>query len=270
MFNFINLNGLLFLIFNNIVIFFGDMKVIIRRVRKKLNRILVFLFALYCFSSCKSQNKKRGSWENKNFEIYLTNNKIAYKKQENGFLYNDSKESIYDKYYSDFLKYEKKQELEKNPYLKINKVYVRFRTPTSVEFSIYSDRGTFCINSFDLDIDGKVLSFPENGKIKILEPIKIEHFGDFEIANNILKTRKRRISPFNETYYYVNGTIKNDTIHFTEAFIGKEKKFEKKIFAKKHDEDFKEVYQPDLKAEQYKIGKTLVSYEVTGEFSVKE
>lgn len=85
------------------------MKVIIRRVRKKLNRILVFLFALYCFSSCKSQNKIRGSWENRNFEIYLTNNKIVYKKQENGFLYNDSKESLYDKYYSDFIKFEIKQ-----------------------------------------------------------------------------------------------------------------------------------------------------------------
>lgn len=236
----------------------------------KKNKILVFLLIIFCFNACASQNKKRGSWENKDFETYLTCKNVSYKKQENGYLYSESNESLYDKYYSDFLRYEKKRDLENNPYLKINKVYVRFITPTSVEFSIYSDRGTFCINSFDLDIDGKVLSFPENGKIKVLEPIKVEHFGDFELVNNILKTRKRQISPLNETYYYVNGTIKNDTIHFTEAYIGKEKKFEKKLLVKTHKEDFKEIYQSSLKAVQYKIGEVLVSYEVTGEFNIEK
>lgn len=213
---------------------------------------------------------KKGSWENKNFETYLVNKNVSFKKQSNGYLYSNSNESLYDKYYSDFLKNEKKQMLEANPYLKINKVYVYFLTPTSVEFKIYSDRGTFCLSTFDLEMDGKVLSFPENGKVKVLKPIKVEHFGTYEIVDNVIKTRKRRISPFNETYYYVNGIIKNDTIHYTEKYIGKEKKFEKKLLSKTRKEDFKEIYQPSLKVVQYKAGKFLVSYEITGEFNVEK
>lgn len=150
-----------------------------------------------------------------------------------------------------FLRYEKKQKLEKTPYLEINKVYLHYRTPTSVEFSIYSDKGTLCLSTFDLDIDGKILSFPENGVIKVLEPIKVEDFGDFEIVINKIKTRKRRVSPYNETYYYVNGTIRNDTIHYTKKYIGKEKK----LFAKTRKSDIKEIYQPNLKAMQYKLEK---------------
>lgn len=245
------------------------MEMMKKKIKMKMNRIVVFLIILFCFNSCNSQTKKRRSWENKNFETYLTNKNIAFKKQENGYLYTESNESLYDQYYSDFLDDELKVKLEKNPYLKINKVYVHYRTPTSVEFSIYSDRGSFCLSTFDLDIDGKILSFPENGIVKVLEPIIVEDFGDFEITGSIIKTRKRQISPYNETYYYVNGTVNNDTIHYTERYIGKEKKFEKKTLAKSHKEDFKEIYQPGLKAVQYKVGKYLVSYEVTGEFQME-
>jgi hypothetical protein len=179
-------------------------------------------------------------------------------------------DSIYSAHYLNFMDYERKLKLESNSYLKINKVYVHYRAPNSVEFSIYSDKGTLCLSTFDLDIDGKILSFPANGVIKVLEPIKVEDFGDFEVNGNVIKTRKRKISPFNETYYYLNGIIKNDTIHYTEKYIGKEKKFEKKLFAKTRKSDIKEIYQPDLKAVQYKVGKFLVSYEVTGQFNIEK
>lgn len=232
----------------------------------KRNKIIILLSIFLLFCNCNSQNqsaKKQQYIDERDaaFKEYLVKKNIPFKELSN---------AIFDNYYSDFTSDKLKQKLESNPYLKVNKVYVYYRTPTSVEFSIYSDKGTFCLNTFDLDIDGKILSFPENGVIKILEPIKVEDFGDFEIVDNVIKTRKRRISPFKETYYYVNGTIKNDTIHYTEKYIGREKKFEKKLLSKTLKSDIKEIYQPNLKAVQYNVGRFLVSYEVTGEFNIEK
>ncbi len=119
-------------------------------------------------------------------------------------------------------------------------------------------------------MDSKILSFPENGVLKVLEPIKVEYFGDFEIVENNIKTRKRSVSPFKETYYYVNGTIKNGIIHYTEKDIGKKDKFEKKLFAKKHKDDFIEVCRPNLKATKYVNNAGFVAFEVTGEFNVEK
>lgn len=241
-----------------------------KKIKMKINRIVVFLFILFCFNSCNSQTKKRGSWENKNFETYLTNKNIAFKKQENGYLYTESNKSLYDQYYSDFMKYETKVNLESSPYLKVNKVYVHYRTPTSVEFTVYSDEETFCLSTFDLDIDGKILSFPENGIVKVLEPIIVENFGDFEITGNIIKTRKRHKTPSREWYEYVNGIIKNDTIHFTEKFVGTDSyQFKKNWLAKAKKTDVTEIYQPNLKAKKYVNGFGLVTYEVTGEFQME-
>lgn len=233
--------------------------------RKKISNLLAILSVALFLVTCNSQklNSKQQEYNDKRkseFKDYLITKKIPF---------TTVNDSIFNAYYSDFLDDELKLKLEENPHLKINKVYVHYRTPTSVEFSIYSDKGTVCLSTFDLDIDNKILSFPENGIIKILEPIKVEDFGNFEINGNVIKTRKRQLSPFNETYYYVNGTVNNDTIHYTERYVGKEKKFEKKTFFKTYKEDFKEIYQPGLKAVQYKQGKHLVSYIVTGEFKVE-
>ncbi|MET3047640.1 hypothetical protein, partial [Flavobacterium covae] len=83
----------------------------------------------------------------------------------------------------------KKQNLINNQTLKVNKVYVHYRTPNSVEFSVYSDEERFCLSSYDLDMDGKILSLPdENGIVKVIKPIIVKYFGDFEITNNIIKT----------------------------------------------------------------------------------
>ncbi|QDP84751.1 hypothetical protein FNJ88_03985 [Chryseobacterium sp. SNU WT5] len=231
----------------------------------KINSLISVLFFILIIINCSSQkttiNNNFNGKIDKQFEAYLRLKNIPFK---------ELNDSIYSAHFSKFLDDELKQKLVRNPYLKINKVYMRHITPTSVEFSIYSDKGTFCISTFDLKMDGKTLSFPENGVVKILEPIQVEDFGDFKIENNIIKTRKRQKSPFRETYYYVNGTIKNDTISFTEKYIGKEHKFEKKLFAKTRKVNKKEVYQPALKVVQYKVGKFLVSYEVTGEFRIEK
>lgn len=109
---------------------------------------------------------------------------------------------------------------------------------------------------------------PENGVVKVLEPITLKYFGDYELSNNIIKTKKRVLGPFSETYYHINGSIKNDTIYFTEKYEGKKYTFEKKLFAKKSKENLIEVYQPNLKVRKYSNNEGLPTFEVTGEFNV--
>ncbi|WP_407405827.1 hypothetical protein [Chryseobacterium sp.] len=113
-------------------------------MKRKLIKIdFLLLLFLFFFTNCNSQkvaDKDQQEFNGKvdlAFKEYLIAKKIKFKKLN---------DSIYSAYFLEYLQDESKQELEKNPYLKINKVYVRFRTPTSVEFSIYSDRGTFCID----------------------------------------------------------------------------------------------------------------------------
>jgi hypothetical protein len=176
-------------------------------------------------------------------------------------------------HFKDFLTYQdsiKKQNLINSPSLKVNQVYVHYRTNNSVEFSVYSDEGTFCVSTFDLDMNGKILSLPDNGIVKVIKPIRVEDFGDFEITNNFIKTRKRSKTPFREWYDYVNGTIKKDTIHFTEKYIGTNRyKFKKKWLTKTRKTDLKEIYQPNLKATKYKDRYNIVYFMIAGEFNVK-
>lgn len=241
------------------------MKTIKKIMKLKISRIFVFFLFLFCFENCSSQSKKQQQYSverDKAFVEYLQANNIPFKKLS---------DSVFNSHYGNFLKYEKTIKLEKNPYLKVNEVYVHYRTPTSVEFAIYSDQGTVCLSTSDLNIDGRTLSFPINGVVKVLDVIKVEDFGNFDITGNDIKTRKRNKTPFREWYDYVNGTIKNDTIYFTKKFVGTDDyKFKKKWLTKTRKTDFKEIYQPNLKARKYINGAGLINYEVTGEFNVEK
>ncbi|AYN04685.1 hypothetical protein [Flavobacterium sp. 140616W15] len=227
----------------------------------KINKIILNLLVLILFNSCTAS--KSFGYTDTAFKQYL----IDTKKMDKDAAINDS---YYDKYYLEYMRYEKKQQITSNPYLKVNQVYVHYRTNNSVEFSVYSDEGTFCINTFDLDMNGEILSLPENGIVKVIKPIRVEDFGDFEITNDFIKTRKRSRTPFREWYDYVNGTIKNNTIHFTEKYIGTNRyKLKKKWLVKTRKTDLKEIYQPNLKATKYKDKYGLVYFIVTGEFNVE-
>ncbi len=195
-------------------------------MKSRGNKILFLLFILFCFDSCKSQTKKQKQYKderNAAFKEYLNAQKIPFK---------ELNDSVFSAYYGDFLYYEKKLKLESNPYLRVNKVYIHYITPASVQFVVYSDEETFCLSTSDLDMDGKILSFPENGIVKVLQPVYLQYFGDYKLTDNTIKTRKSRESPHTETYYYVNGSIKNDTIHFTERYEGKSKSLRKKHLLK--------------------------------------
>ncbi|MET3046837.1 DUF6261 family protein, partial [Flavobacterium covae] len=81
----------------------------------------------------------------------------------------------------------KKQNLINNQTLKVNKVYVHYRTPNSVEFSVYSDEEDFCLSDYDLDMDGKILSLPD------------------ENTTTLLNIDKRRDDCINGLFYVVQG-----------------------------------------------------------------
>lgn len=177
-------------------------------------------------------------------------------------------DSIYNKYYSDYLRHKTKTALEANPYLKVNKVYVNYRNPTFLEFVVYADDETICVSTMDLEMDNRILSEPQNGRVKVLRPIYLQYFATFEIKDNIIKTRKHQRSPYKEWYAYVNGYIEKDTIQFNEAYKGSGKSYEykKSFWSKRVKKDFtKEVYQSGLKAERLVDDHDLVYFLVTGE-----
>ena len=77
----------------------------------------LFIFAF--LNSCKTTNIKYDGKSDLAFKEYLKVSKIQYQ---------ELNDSIYSKYYSKYLKYELKQKFDKNPYLKVNEVYVHYRT----------------------------------------------------------------------------------------------------------------------------------------------
>ncbi|OOB84200.1 hypothetical protein BZL53_03785 [Flavobacterium columnare] len=225
-----------------------------------INKVVQFILLSLIFSNCGSKKPDIND-EYREYQIARGENP----KDKRPF-----------KHFEDFLTYKdsiKKQNLINNQTLKVNKVYVHYRTSNSVEFSVYSDEETFCLSDYDLDMDGKILSLPdENGIVKVIKPIVVSYFGDFEITNNIIKTRRHSRSPFNEWYDYVEGKISNDTIYLSKKYWGKAKnnyKFKKYWLAKTRKTNYKKIYQPTLKAEKFENSYGLTCFRVTGEFLVK-
>ncbi len=223
--------------------------------------------------SCSSQPKKL-PWKNQDFEDYLTSINVSFKvKESTGEVYstNNDVNKLYDKYYSDFMDDRTKKRLESNPYLKVNKVYVEYRSYDSFDIYVFGNDGQFGMK-YNAKVDGKNFELTTDGYVKTKQPVLISNFGDFEIKDDFLKTRKYSKSPYAEWYDYVNGTVKNDTIFMTEAYQGKDTySFKKHWLASRKKRDYKIIYQPN-----FKIGVTsvydssnLTSFVIEGEFSTK-
>ncbi|MFC6269715.1 hypothetical protein [Frigoriflavimonas asaccharolytica] len=180
---------------------------------------------------------------------------------------NTAKNGNYTAYYLEFLDYELKQKLKKNTHLKINEVYAYYRNNGTVSFSVFSDEGNECVAT--QDIGGEYLSIPNDGKIKIIKPIKATFFRFFEVDNEILKVKKWYNSPSKEWYEDQNGVIENDIIHYTTYYFSKKYKYEKKLLATTNKMNEKIVYQPNLKAVKYKNDNNTY-FIITGEFNVKK
>ncbi|SPE77944.1 hypothetical protein FLACOL_01958 [Flavobacterium columnare] len=89
----------------------------------KITFILLFQF----FTSCSSNSlQKKGSWEDKEFEDFLTKKNILFKKKENGYLYSEKSKSLYDDYFAEFLKYETKNSQKGITNLKSKRAYFSY------------------------------------------------------------------------------------------------------------------------------------------------
>ncbi|MBE8726790.1 hypothetical protein [Flavobacterium hungaricum] len=232
-------------------------------------KALLFLLFTSIVACTSTREKKEAS------------NKI--RKEYVDFVVSRGLDTLKTKHYHDFVEFkeeQKRKELINNPYLKLNHVYTFHHYTRGQEvgtfiekpkefitFVIYSVEGTFCLSSSELG--GEYLSFSENGIIKIKKPILIEYFGNFELTDNFLKTRKRNKTPYKEWYDYLNGTIKNDTIFFTEKFVGQKYEFKKKWTSKTRKANLTEIYQPNLSVTKYINKSGIVSFTVTGELNSK-
>lgn len=226
-------------------------------IKKKL-----FVLLLIFVTSISAQEKKL-TWKNEDFEAYLTSKNIVFKNKADGSVYSDSIKDLYKQYFLDFVKYNMKLQLEANPYLKVNEVYAVYNNPGSIDLVVYTDEETVCLQRFM--IDGEFLSFPENGVVKILKPIRVRQFGFFKIEENNLILQNKYYSSSQVRYNYLSGTVKNDTIQFTKKYWSKNlHSFEKSKWSSVKKVDFKMIHQPGLKAEKYYY--EILYYKVTGEF----
>jgi len=234
---------------------------------------IIYYTIVILLISCSIQPKKL-PWKNQEFEDYLTSINVSFKvKEETGEVYSldNDVNKLYDKYYSGFIKHDRRISLENNPYLKVNKVYVDFRSYDSFDIYVFGNDGQFGMK-YNAKVDGKNFELTTDGYVKTKQPVLISNFGDFEIKDDFLKTRKYSKSPYAEWYDYVNGTVKNDTIFMTEAYQGKDTySFKKHWTASRKKRDYKIIYQPNFKIWVTKAHGTtvLTSFVIEGEFSTK-
>jgi hypothetical protein len=169
-------------------------------------------------------------------------------------------------HFKDFLAYQdsiKKQNLIKSLFLRVNKLYT-YSSGTSYTFSVFCDNGRL----YAATIDSEDLTAPENGVIKLKQPIELSTYAGFELTNDILKVNVNYKTPFREWNENKTGYIKNDAIYFTASYISKKYEYKKKWWAKTHKTDFIHTYQPNLRAN--KIKDSQLGFDVfiiTGEFN---
>jgi len=177
------------------------------------------------------------------------------------------------KHFEDYLVYRdsiKKQDLINNPYLKVNKVYVEYRSYDSFDIYVFGNDGQFGMK-YNAKVDGKNFELTTDGYVKTKQPVLISNYGDFEINDDFLKTRRYSKSPYSEWYDYVNGIVKNDTIFMTEAYQGKDTySFKKYWLASRKKRDYKIIHQPNFKVRVTSNSVDLTSFVVEGEFSIKK
>ncbi len=219
----------------------------------KVNKIVLFSVSLFIISC--SSSKKDLQLENE-FKKYLGTRNIKYEKND----------SIYSKYYSDFLNDEKKNLIMKNPLLKTNKVYIYQEGSEVITFCVYSDNGELYVA--ETNKNGSVfLTEPENGKIEIKRRLELIFLGFFELENNIIKNTRYEKTPYKEWYDCNVGILKQDTITIIEDYrTNKYGSYKKKWLTKTLKSNYNLIYQPDLKATKFKNEFGFDSYFIEGSF----
>lgn len=221
----------------------------------KTNKIVSLLVSLFFIISCGS-SKKDLQLENA-FKKYLSTRNIQYEKND----------TIYSKYYSDFLNDETKNLIMKNPNLKTNKVYVYQGGSKVITFCVYADNGELYVAETNKN-GSAFLTEPENGKIQIKRRLELIFLGAFKLENNTIKNTRYEKTPRKEWYDCNVGIVKQDTITIVEDYrTNKYGSYKKKWLTKTLKTNYNLIYQPDLKATKFKNEFGFDSYFIEGSFN---
>ena len=183
----------------------------------------------------------------------------------------------YYRYYSDFIKYELEQEhqaLLKNPYVKLNEVYVSYGT-IGATFYIYSDNGRVYSGRVQIT-DPNQAEVIDNKKVVLKQPVIATFFKSFDLIENKLYTNSwEKKTPWSKEQKWIWIHIaKKDTLYFMESYKAKNEylSFKKKFLAKRIKLNEYLIYQPKLKVEKgkktYQDGTQTNVFIITGEFEL--
>lgn len=222
-------------------------------MKNQINKIVSVVILFFFLSSCHKVPKSFVEGErDRAFKNYLIMRKIEF---------TDLNSSLYSKYYLDFMHYERKELLLKNPFLKFNQVYVH-QTNNIIRYFVFTDIGY--VYTVDTDRHGsEFVSEAVEGKIKVKKPFPLLFYGFYKLEDTIIKIKIREKNRCKELFINDIGVVSKDTVRLTGYYKSIEFKYKKKWLAKTHKTNFRLVYQPDLTA-------TFINHNFWGEvFRVK-
>ncbi|OXA94904.1 hypothetical protein [Flavobacterium hercynium] len=151
-------------------------------MKNQINKIVSVVILFFLLSSCHKVPKSFVEGErDRAFKNYLIMRKIEFTELSN---------SLYSKYYSDFLDYETKELLSKTPFLKFNQVYVYQGTNNTIRYFVFTDIGY--VYTVDTDRHGsEFVSEPVEGIIKVKKPFPLLFYGFYKLEDTIIKIKIR-------------------------------------------------------------------------------
>lgn len=226
-------------------------------MKEQINKIVSVVVLMFLLTSCHRPPKgyKEGDYD-RAFMKYLTMRKIEFTELNN---------SLYSKYYIDFMRYERKELLLKNPFLKFNQVYVH-QTNNIIRYFVFTDIGY--VYAAETDRDGSAfVSEPAEGKIKVKKPFPLLLYGFYELEDRIVRISRNEVQRYGELNQCDVGIMQNDTITLTAYYNTKKFGYKKKWLAKTHKTNFKLVHQPNLTATPIKHDFWGKTFRIEGEFN---
>lgn len=183
---------------------------------------------------------------------------------------------VFSRYYDDHFLYrqeQKRQALLKNPYLRINEVYVDYGI-TSVDLYVFSDNEVSYVEELKIT-DPTKAEVVDNKKVILKQPVVATRFRSFDLIENKLYTNSwEKKTPWSKEQKWIWTFIaKKDTLQLLELYRAKNDylSLKKQFLAKRRKLSDYLIYQPNLKAQKGFIWIGLDKYDafsITGEFDL--
>lgn len=235
-------------------------------INKTMKKLSIFIIVSILVISCGIFKKKSTDRDDIEFMNYLKFRGI-----------DPDTVKVFSRYYRDSYNYEREQErqaLLKNPYLRINEVYVSYGT-IGATFYIYSDNGRVYSGRVQIT-DPTQAEVINNKKVVLKQPVIATFFKSFDLIENKLYTNSwEKKTPWSKEQKWIwIHTAKKDTLHFIESYKAKNEfsSIKKQFLAKRKKLNDYLIYQPKLKVEKakktYQDGNQTNVFIITGEFDL--